>query len=99
MIGIFREVGAPKRLTTLVEGESLLNDAAAIALYSVLLGVLSKDINWTMGIVVKEFLVLFLGGAMAGFMVFSRWLRRLRAARLFLDNGEHPRPIDLRESL
>ena len=27
VVGIFREVGAPKRLTTLVEGESLFNDA------------------------------------------------------------------------
>jgi len=69
VIGIFREVGAPKRLTTLVEGESLLNDAAAIALYSVLLGVLSKDASWSQGIVIKEFLVLFLGGGLAGFVI------------------------------
>src|SRR5690606_2803343 len=40
VVGIFREVGAPRRLTTLVEGESLFNDAASIALYSVLLSVL-----------------------------------------------------------
>ena len=30
---VFREVGARRRLTLLVEGESLLNDAAAIALF------------------------------------------------------------------
>ena len=33
VIAIFREVGAPRRLSLLVEGESLLNDAAAIALF------------------------------------------------------------------
>jgi monovalent cation:H+ antiporter, CPA1 family len=37
VIAIFREVGAPARLTRLVEGESLLNDATAIVLYTVLL--------------------------------------------------------------
>ena len=38
VIAIFREVGAPRRLMTLVEGESLLNDAAAIVLFTTLLG-------------------------------------------------------------
>ena len=33
MIGIFRDVGAPKRLSILAEGESLLNDAVAIAAF------------------------------------------------------------------
>ena len=37
VIAIFREVGAPRRLMTLVEGESLLNDAAAIVLFTTLL--------------------------------------------------------------
>lgn len=30
---LFREVGAPHRLATLVEGESLLNDGKALVLY------------------------------------------------------------------
>lgn len=33
VIGIFRDVGAPKRLSILAEGESLLNDAVAIAAF------------------------------------------------------------------
>src|SRR5690606_11981799 len=41
VVGIFREVGAPKRLTTLVEGEALFNDAASISLYTVLLVMLA----------------------------------------------------------
>lgn len=90
VIGIFREVGAPKRLTTLVEGESLLNDAAAIALYSVLLGVLTHDINWTIGLVLKDFLFLFIGGGMAGFVIGRLacasfvWLRGWPAAEISL---------------
>ena len=33
VVGIFRNIAAPQRLTRIVEGESLLNDAAAIALF------------------------------------------------------------------
>src|SRR6202140_4911512 len=40
VIAIFRDVGAPARLSRLVEGESLLNDAAAISLFVVLLGMI-----------------------------------------------------------
>lgn len=40
VVAIFRDIGAPARLTRLVEGESLLNDAAAIALFSWLLALL-----------------------------------------------------------
>src|SRR6202044_2441626 len=42
VIAIFREVGAPGRLTRLVEGEALLNDAAAIVLFTVLLGIIGS---------------------------------------------------------
>jgi monovalent cation:H+ antiporter, CPA1 family len=41
VVAIFRELGAPPRLSRLLEGESLLNDAAAIVLFSVLLPLLS----------------------------------------------------------
>ncbi len=37
VVGIFREIGAATRLTRLVEGEALLNDAAAISIFGVLL--------------------------------------------------------------
>lgn len=43
VIAIFRDVGAPARLIRLVEGESLLNDAAAIALVGVLLAMFTGD--------------------------------------------------------
>ena len=41
VIGVFRDIGADARLTRLVEGESLLNDAAAIALFTLLLAELT----------------------------------------------------------
>lgn len=36
VLGLFRELGAPKRLTTLLEGESLFNDGASVVAYGVL---------------------------------------------------------------
>jgi CPA1 family monovalent cation:H+ antiporter len=43
ILSIFKDIGAPRRLSTIVEGESLFNDAAAIALVVVLIGALSGD--------------------------------------------------------
>ncbi len=40
VVAILREVGAPKRLGVLIEGESLFNDGTAIVVFSVLLAVL-----------------------------------------------------------
>lgn len=66
VIGIFKEIGAPKRLTMLVEGESLLNDAAAIALFSMMAGMLLGGEQAAWGNVVVDFLVKFIGGAAVG---------------------------------
>jgi monovalent cation:H+ antiporter, CPA1 family len=41
VIGLFRDIGAPRRLSTLVQGESLFNDAAAIAIYSLAVAILT----------------------------------------------------------
>ena len=43
VVAIFRELGAPPRLTRLLEGESLLNDAAAIVLFGVIVVDLLTD--------------------------------------------------------
>jgi len=71
VVGIFKEVGAPKRLSTIVEGESLLNDAAAISLYSVLIAIVARgtDINWNLWHLFENFGYLLLGGAIAGYVI------------------------------
>lgn len=66
VIGLFKEIGAPKRLTMLVEGESLLNDAAAIALFSMLAGMLMGGQEAAWGAVALDFAVKFLGGGLVG---------------------------------
>ena len=71
VVSIFKEVGAPKRLTTIVEGESLLNDAAAIALYAALIGIASNSTvgGWGSGELLLSFLDLMIGGAICGYII------------------------------
>ena len=68
VIAIFRDIGAPARLTRLVEGEALLNDAAAIALFAVLLGMIGTARELDIGSGLKEFSVSFVGGGLLGML-------------------------------
>ena len=67
MIAIFRDVGAPARLTRLVEGEALLNDAAAISLFVVLLEMILSEHQPDALAGLREFTVSFVGGGVVGF--------------------------------
>ncbi|HEV2074550.1 MAG TPA: sodium:proton antiporter, partial [Thermomicrobiales bacterium] len=89
VVAIFRELGVPRRLLTLVEGESLLNDGVAIVLFTILLAAaLGGDLNAFEG--VWEFIVVCFGGvaigAGVGFLAALAlpWLDRLSAAALSL---------------
>ncbi len=68
VIAIFRDVGAPARLTRLVEGEALLNDAAAISLFSVLLGMIVSAREPDIGFGLSEFFSSFIGGGVLGLL-------------------------------
>ena len=87
VVAIFRELGVPSRLLTIVEGESLLNDGVAIVLFTILLGAaLGGEVSLGGGLV--EFFSVFGGGALVGALVglvaaFALpWLGRLAAAAL-----------------
>ncbi|MCF7821014.1 MAG: cation:proton antiporter [Mariprofundaceae bacterium] len=71
VIALFKELGAPLRLNVLVEGESLLNDATALVVFKVLLGVaVVGTVTWQdMGSATGEFFRVFLGGALVGFVI------------------------------
>jgi CPA1 family monovalent cation:H+ antiporter len=83
VVAVFREVGAPRRLTTLVEGESLLNDAAAIALFGLLLQLLLGLQEPHPLELAGSFLWSFAGGAVFG--AIAGWLAALSFGRL--DDG------------
>src|SRR5205807_7607616 len=66
VVTIFRELGAPPRLTRLLEGESLLNDAAAIALFAILVEMLTGGVHFNIAAGVLRFAEAFLGGLLLG---------------------------------
>ncbi len=69
VLGIFSDIGAPSRLTVIVEGESLFNDAAAIALFVVLLEVATGRHQPSLWAGVFEFTWGFAGGIILGFLM------------------------------
>ena len=47
VLALFKDVGAPRRLTIIFEGESLFNDGTAVALFFVVLGVVTGGFDGT----------------------------------------------------
>ncbi|GGE00927.1 sodium:proton antiporter [Aureimonas endophytica] len=78
VIGIFKDVGAPERLTRLVEGESLFNDAAAISLFLVFTGALLEPGAFRLSEALLSFVVMPIGGAALGFVLSWALLFLLR---------------------
>ncbi|MGC5346209.1 Na+/H+ antiporter [Streptomyces sp. DT24] len=73
---IARRVGLPARVTTILQGESLVNDATAITAYKVALAAaVGEGMSWGAGI--GEFLLAAFGGVGVGLvlMVPLHWLR------------------------
>jgi monovalent cation:H+ antiporter, CPA1 family len=85
VIAVFRDLGAPRRLTWLVEGEALLNDAAAIALFILLLGFIEAGRQPSLVAGLGEFILLFVGGGVFGYVggrVLLWSIRRVSGDRL-----------------
>ncbi len=76
VVGIFRDIGAPARLGRLVEGESLLNDAAAITLFAAFLAILVAGETPGFADAALSFLWTLCGGALVGHLAAraAAWL-------------------------
>ncbi len=67
VVSIFRSISAPRRLARIIEGESLLNDAAAIALFGLFMGFVMLGVSDpTLTDALRQFPLLIAGGAIAG---------------------------------
>jgi len=72
VIAVFKELGAPKRLTMLVDGESLFNDATAIVMFDIILGLLAGGAAFgaaTLFGAGAKFMFVFFGGAIVGALI------------------------------
>lgn len=92
VLSLFREVGAPKRLTTLIEGESLLNDGTAMVLFKLLLAASlaantevarlssSSPFSWKfLGAFSLQFTMMILGSVLIGLLAAGLTRSLLRA--------------------
>jgi CPA1 family monovalent cation:H+ antiporter len=70
VMALFQRLGAPAELSALMEGESLFNDASAIVLFGLLIGLAlepSPQPDWLA--VAGEFALTFLGGLLVGALI------------------------------
>ncbi len=83
VVTLFRELSVPRRLTLLMEGESLFNDGAAITLFQIILAaILTGTVGVAEGIV--HFLVTVAGALVVGGVIGYTGSRLLRA----VDNAQ-----------
>lgn len=79
VVSLFRLLGVPKRLSVLVEGESLLNDGTALVLFNLMLAiVITGQFNLLEGVL--EFFKVSVGGVVVGLVlgwVASRVIARI----------------------
>ncbi len=78
VVALLKELGAGKKLGTLIEGESMLNDGTAIVLFMVFLAAVTGEASGTSPVI--EFLKVALGGIATGLIVGSIsiwWVRKV----------------------
>lgn len=82
VLALFKEYGAPRRLSLIFEGESLLNDATALAFFLVVLGLVEKGFSsggFFLGGI--TFTLMLLGGALFGLVFGGAFARLIRVFR------------------
>ncbi|RFP90241.1 sodium:proton antiporter [Rhodobacteraceae bacterium 63075] len=80
VVSIFRSISAPRRLARIIEGESLLNDAAAIALFGLFMGFVMLGVpDPKLSDALARFPLLIAGGALTGWLAarIAVWLMAL----------------------
>jgi NhaP-type Na+/H+ or K+/H+ antiporter len=79
VVALMKELGASRRLATLVEGESLLNDGTAMVVFNVVFAIIKGDAEIDIGIL-GSFIRLAFGGPLLGIVIAifaSSWLKRI----------------------
>jgi CPA1 family monovalent cation:H+ antiporter len=80
VLGIFKHLRAPRRLATILEGESLFNDGVAVVFFTIILKIVepgAEPIAWTEG--VSKFGMMVAGGILLGLAAgfVASWFTKL----------------------
>ena len=78
VLALFKKLGVPKRLSMIVEGESLFNDGTGIVIFGVILGMINTHSKFDVSSTVITFLMVVLGGLLIGFVTGYAVYRILR---------------------
>jgi len=83
VLAMFKEFGAPKRLSMIFEGESLFNDGTAVALFLVIIAVVQNGFNGTSTVIngVGLFVQMVILGVVFGLVMASIFSRALRVVK------------------
>lgn len=66
VVALFREMGINRRLTMILEGESLFNDGTAVVLFKIVLATVLLGGNWALVPSIASFFAVVVGGALLG---------------------------------
>ena len=83
VLDLFKKLNAPERLSVLVDGESLLNDATAIVIFGLLLSLAQADeTSFSFSNAMWQFFKIFFGGIVVGLVIglFSLLLYKIRCS-------------------
>ncbi|MEO8286730.1 MAG: Na+/H+ antiporter [Chloroflexota bacterium] len=69
VLAIFRKIGAPRRLSVILEGESLFNDGTSIVVFRIVLAVVIAHTVGNVVVTIEQFLVVVLGAVALGLVV------------------------------
>ena len=66
VLAIFRKIGAPRRLSVILEGESLFNDGTSIVVFRIVLGIIAASALTNPLTTVVQFIVVVAGAVLLG---------------------------------
>lgn len=80
VLALFKEYGAPRRLSLIFEGESLMNDATALALFLIVLGLIETGVSGgALALGGVAFVVMLLGGILMGLAIGGVFMQLIGA--------------------
>lgn len=66
---VAQKLNLPKRIVTILEGESLVNDATGLVIYKLALAVILFSGDWSWAAITQDFMIVSVGGIIIGLLI------------------------------